>query len=351
MISFIIQRLLSGLTVILGVIVVVFFLFQVLPGNPVEMMMGQRTDEATRQAIIEEYHLDKSKPVQLCYYLNDLSPLSFHTKTEKNKTKYEYHPLISTSETVFVFKGSYLGKSYQSNRKVNHILSEGFVGTFWLAITAIIIACAFGITMGVFAALYHNTFIDRLLVTGSVIGISAPSFVAGTLVAYVFAFLLHDVTGLNLTGYLFVVDPFEGETLQLKNLILPAFTLGIRPLAIITQLTRSTMLEVMQSDYIRTARAKGLPETTIVWKHALKNALNPVITAVSGWFASLLAGAFFVEYIFSWNGLGLTTINAVFKLDMPVIMGSTFLIASIFVVITIFVDVLYGIVDPRVKLN
>lgn len=351
MLLFIIKRLLAGLTVIFGVIVIVFLLFQVLPGNPVEMMMGQRTDDATRKAIIEEYHLDESKPVQLCYYINDLLPLSFHEKSPEKEEKYDYKPIISFGETILVIKPPYLGKSYQSNRKVNNILSEGFVGTFWLAITAIIFACIFGIAMGVFAALYHNTAIDRILVTGSVLGISAPSFVAGTLIAYVFAFLLHDYTGLNLTGNLFEIDPFEGERLNLKNLILPAFTLGIRPLAIITQLTRSTMLDVMQSDYIRTARAKGLSEQAIVWKHALKNALNPVITAVSGWFASLLAGAFFVEYIFSWNGLGLTTINAVFKLDMPVIMGSTFLIACVFVVITIFVDILYGIIDPRIKLS
>lgn len=351
MFSFILKRFLSGITVIFGVIVVVFFLFQVLPGNPIEMMMGQRTDDATRQAIIKEYHLDKSKPLQLCYYINDLLPLSFHDNNDANESKYNYSSLISTSSTSFVVKQPYLGKSYQSNRSVNKILIEGFVSTFWLALTAIIIACIIGITMGIFAALYHNTFIDRLLVTGSVLGISAPSFVAGTLIAYIFAFILHDYTGLNLTGNLFEIDPFKGEVLNLKNLILPAITLGIRPLAIITQLTRSTMLEVMQSDYIRTARAKGLKESTVVWKHALKNALNPVITAVSGWFASLLAGAFFVEYIFSWNGLGLTTINAVFKLDLPVIMGATFMIASLFVVITILVDILYGVVDPRVKLS
>ena len=351
MIQFILKRLLNGLSIVLGVICVVFFLFQVLPGDPVEMMMGQRADEVTRKAIVEEYHLDKSKPQQLMYYINDLSPLSFHEATVANQEKYNYISLISFGELSMVLKKPFLGKSYQSNRVVKEIIVEGFKGTFWLAITAMIIACIFGITMGIFSALYHNTWIDRVLVTGSVVGISAPSFVAGTLIAYVFAFLLHDYTGLNLTGYLFEIDPFKGEVLQLKNLILPAITLGIRPLAIITQLTRSTMLDVMQADYIRTARAKGLSENTVVWKHALKNALNPVITAVSGWFASLLAGAFFIEYIFSWKGLGLITINAVFKLDLPVIMGSTLFIACIFVIITVFVDVLYGIVDPRVKLG
>lgn len=349
MVQFIAKRILNGLLVVLGVIVIVFFLFQVLPGDPVEMMMGQRADEATRQAVIKEYHLDSPKTIQLLYYINDLSPIAIHQLNQQEK--YNFSSILSFGSNAVVIKKPYLGTSYQSNRSVNSIVIEGFKGTFWLAITAMIFACIIGIGMGVIAAVNQNSWLDRVLVTGSVIGISTPSFVAGTLIAYTFAFWLHDYTGLNLTGYFFEIDPFKGETLVLKNLLLPAITLGVRPLAIITQLTRSTMLEVLQADYIRTARAKGLSEKSVIWKHALKNALNPVITAISGWFASLLAGAFFVEYIFSWKGLGLTTINAVFKLDLPVIMGSTLFIASIFVIITIFVDLLYGIIDPRVKLQ
>ena len=139
--------------------------------------------------------------------------------------------------------------------------------------------------------------------------------------------------------------------MTLQNLILPAFTLGIRPLAIITQLTRSAMLDVLNQDYIRTAYAKGLGKMKVIWKHALRNALNPVITAVTGWFAELLAGAFFVEYIFGWKGIGKVTVDALEKLDFPVVMGSVLISATFFIVINILADILYGVVDPRVRVQ
>src|SRR5205085_5176476 len=150
----------------------------------------------------------------------------------------------------------------------------------------------------------------------------------------------------------FDLDAITGQKyLSFRNLWLPALTLGIRPRAIITQLTRSAMLDVLQQDYIRTAYAKGLHKRTVVWKHALRNALNPVITAVTGWFAELLAGAFFVEYIFGWQGIGKVTVDALEKLDFPVVMGSVLVSATFFIVINIIADVLYGIVDPRVRIN
>jgi peptide/nickel transport system permease protein len=138
--------------------------------------------------------------------------------------------------------------------------------------------------------------------------------------------------------------------LQLQNLILPAITLGIRPMAIIAQLTRSSMLDVLGQDYIRTAYAKGLGRTAIIWKHALRNALNPVITAITGWFAELLAGAFFVEYIFGWKGIGNVTVDALEKLDFPVLMGSVLITSFFFITVNILADILYGVVDPRVRL-
>jgi peptide/nickel transport system permease protein len=137
--------------------------------------------------------------------------------------------------------------------------------------------------------------------------------------------------------------------LTLHNLILPAFTLGIRPLAIITQLTRSSLLDVLQQDYIRTAYAKGLSKWKVLWRHALRNAMNPVITAVTGWFAELLAGAFFVESIFGWKGLGKITVEALEKLDYPVVMGCVLFASFLFVLINILADVLYRIVDPRIR--
>ena len=152
-----------------------------------------------------------------------------------------------------------------------------------------------------------------------------------------------------MTGSLFDIDPFAGRQMKLQNLILPALTLGIRPLAIITQLTRSAMLDVLSQDYIRTAYAKGLSKRVVLFKHALRNALNPVITAITGWFAELLAGAFFVEYIFGWKGIGKTTVDALEKLDFPVVMGSVLLTAALFILINILADLLYKVVDPRVQ--
>jgi peptide/nickel transport system permease protein len=154
-----------------------------------------------------------------------------------------------------------------------------------------------------------------------------------------------------MTGSMFDLDPFEGKTMQIQNLILPALTLGLRPLAIITQLTRSSMLDVLNQDYVRTAKAKGLPNRQVIWKHALPNAMNPVITAITGWFAELLAGAFFVEYIFGWKGIGKVTVDALEKLDYPVVMGSILITAALFVVVNIIADLLYAWLDPRIRIN
>jgi peptide/nickel transport system permease protein len=154
-----------------------------------------------------------------------------------------------------------------------------------------------------------------------------------------------------MTGSLFDIDPFAGKVLTLKNMILPALTLGIRPLAIIVQLTRSAMLDVMNQDYIRTAYAKGLSRKAVLFKHALKNALNPVVTAITGWLAELLAGSFFVEYIFGWKGIGKITVDALEKFDFPVVMGSVLVIAVLFVVVNILADILYALLDPRISLK
>ena len=214
-----------------------------------------------------------------------------------------------------------------------------------------IIAVMVGIPLGVAAAVKQNTWMDTTAVFSSIVGISAPSFFMGIIIAYIFGFVLSDYTGLHITGSWFDIDENGQKRLSLQNLILPAITLGIRPLAIITQLTRSAMLDVLDQDYIRTAYAKGLKKTSVIWKHALRNALNPVITAITGWFAELLAGAFFIEYIFGWKGIGKVTVDALEKLDFPVVMGSVLITATFFILINILADVLYGIVDPRVRVN
>ncbi len=350
-IGFILSRLGHGLLIMLGVLVAVFFLFNVLPGDPVAMLAGQRSDLSTREAITKDLGLDKPLPTQLLYYINDVSPLSVHEDTEANQQKYEYSTIVDFGEDVLVWKTPYLRRSFQSNKSVTDILLDHFPGTLWLAVAAMLIATVFGILFGVLASLKPHSTLDHTLITTSVLGISVPSFVAAILIAITFGFYWSDWTGLSLTGQLYEIDPFEGKQLMLRNLLLPAFALGIRPLAVIVQLTRSSMLDVMSQDYIRTARAKGLNRSKVIVGHALKNALNPVVTAASGWMASLMAGAFFIEYIFNWKGLGAVTIQAVQNLDFPLVMGATLFVAFLFVIINIFVDLLYAALDPRVKLD
>lgn len=350
--TFLLKRFAHGLLILLGVVVAVFFLFNVLPGDPASLLAGQRSDISTREAINKELGLDKPLPAQLLFYINDISPLAFHETDSATQAKYAYTKLIPIgSEKALVWKTPYLRRSFQSNKTVTAILADHFSGTLWLAAAAMLIASVLGILFGIFAALKPHSWLDHTLITTSVLGISVPSFVAAILIAMTFGFYWSDFTGLNLTGQLYEIDPFEGKKLMLQNLLLPAVALGIRPLAIITQLTRSSMVDVLSQDYIRTAKAKGLSRFAILKKHALKNALNPVITAVSGWLASLMAGAFFIEYIFNWKGLGSVTLRAVENLDFPVVMGATLFIAFLFIFINILVDLLYSLLDPRVKLN
>lgn len=346
--QYIFKKFLYGLAVMGGVIIVVFLLFNVLPGDPARMTMGQRADVQSLEAVKKEFGLDKSKPAQFFLYLNDLSPLGIHEKDQQ--AKYNYIKLFGVGEQVAALKVPYLRRSYQTKRDVTTILSETVPNTFILAATAMIFATFIGIFLGILSAVNKDSWIDHAANSFAILGISAPSFFAGIIIAWLFGFVLSDYTGLNMSGSLYSYDPFEGEIMTWKNLWLPMVTLGLRPLAIIVQLTRSAMLDVLAQDYIRTAKAKGLGRNAIIYKHALKNAMNPVITAISGWFASLLAGSFFVEYIFGYNGLGRATVFALEMSDFPVVMGSILFIAFVFVVINILVDVLYAFVDPRVKL-
>jgi peptide/nickel transport system permease protein len=348
--QYILKKSLYGLAVLVGVIVVVFLLFNVLPGDPARMTMGQRADVQSLEAVRKEFGLDKSKPVQFLLYINDLLPISYHENNQAELEKYHYIKLIPIGNKVIALKRPYLRRSYQTKREVTTILSETVPNTFILAATAMIFATIIGVFLGVLSAVNKDTWIDNAANAFAILGISAPSFFAGIIIAWLFGFVLNDYTGLNMSGSLYSYDPFRGEVMTLKNLWLPMVTLGLRPLAIIVQLTRSAMLDVLSQDYIRTARAKGLGRNAIIYKHALRNAMNPVITAISGWFASLLAGSFFVEYIFGYNGLGRATVFALEMSDFPVVMGSILFIAFVFVVINILVDVLYAFVDPRVKL-
>ncbi|HEU4716972.1 MAG TPA: ABC transporter permease [Bacteroidia bacterium] len=358
--KFIIKRILYGFLVLFGVITTVFFLFNVLPGDPARMRMGQHSDEKSLQIIRQDLNLDLPLYKQYLLFLNDLSFISVHDVKDStsryflDSRKYgEPIALFSAGGTKKIFlKAPYLRRSYMSQRPVWEIIKNTLPETVVLALTSIIFASIVGIGFGVLSALYKNSFWDRLVAVVSTLGMAGPSFFFALIISWLFGYLWKDYTGLNNIGTLFPLNVYTGqEELVLKNLILPAFTLGIRPLALVVQLTRNSMLDVLSMDYIRTARAKGLGKLKVVTKHALKNALNPVITAISGWFAGLMAGAAFVEAVFDYKGIGNAVVEALFYYDLPVVMGSTLIFSTCFVITNILVDVMYAFLDPRVRLQ
>ncbi|MFY0713029.1 ABC transporter permease [Seonamhaeicola sp. NFXS20] len=358
MISYLLNKITYAILTLFGVITVIFLLFNVLPGDPAQMMLGQNEDTEQLKLIKQKYGFDKPISTQYLYYLNDLSPLSFHSNSKEDYTsleggKYAASKLFTIGNTTTVIKFPYLRESFtKQGKRVTEVLGETLPNTFVLAVTAILIAIFLGVVLGIVSALYKDMWLDKVIQLVSTLGMSVPSFFSAILFAWLFGFVLHKYTNLEMTGSLYELDDFgEAMHIKWKNLILPAVVLGIRPLAVVIQLMRNSLLEVFNQDYIRTARAKGLSEFQIIKKHAIKNAMNPVVTAISGWFASMLAGAVFVEYIFGWNGLGKEIVNALNTLDLPVIMGSVLVIATMFVMINIFVDLIYAWLDPKVKLS
>ncbi|WP_271855486.1 ABC transporter permease [Patiriisocius marinus] len=356
MISYILQKIGYALLTLFGVVTVIFMLFMVLNADPAKDMLGQNQNAEQVAAVEKKYGLDKPLWDQYVLYVNDLSPISFHSTNPEDYTylkeqKYSAIPLFSFGNVTTVIKFPYLRESFQkSGKKVSAVISETLPNTFILAISSIVIAMFLGVFLGVISVVDKDGWLDKLIQLISTFGMSVPSFFSAILFAWFFGFLLHEYTGLNMTGSLYEVDDFgNGKYIQWKNLILPAVVLGIRPLAVVSQLMRNSLLEVLSQDYIRTAKAKGLSMSTIIRRHALKNALNPVVTAISGWFASMLAGAVFVEFIFGWNGIGKEIVDALNKSDLPVIMGTVIVIASLFILINIFVDILYGWLDPKIR--
>src|SRR5690625_3037826 len=331
-------------------------LFTILPGDPAQMMLGQHQSEEQLNIVKKKYGFDKPLFTQYIYYLNDLSPLSVHSKNPTDYTylkegKYNATSLFAIGESELVIKPPYLRESFQRDGKtVSSIIGETLPNTMVLAVSAIVIALIIGLFLGIISALQQDTWIDKLIQVLSTLGMSIPSFFSAIIFAWLFGYVLHKYTHLEMTGSLFALDDYgENYSLQLKNLILPAVVMGIRPVAVVTQLMRNSLLEVIQQDYIRTAKAKGLSNFKVIYRHALKNSLNPVVTAVSGWFASMLAGAVFVEYIFGWNGFGKKIVEALNTLDLPVIMGAVLIIAIMFIIINIFVDIIYAKLDPKVR--
>lgn len=359
MVKFLLKRLFYGFLVLWGVLSLIFFLFNVLPGDPARMMLGQRADMMSVEMIRKDLGLDRSVGMQYLKYINDFSPVSAYSLVPDNyfyfdKNIYGSHITLFkiSKDKALILKPPYLRRSYQSKRPVSTIIAETLPNTFILAITAMIFATIAGIFFGVIAALKKESIFDRLSLLFAALGMSFPSFFAAIIIGWFFAFVLGEYTGLNLTGNLYEIDDFgEGIKLQLKNLILPALTLGIRPLAIILQLTRNSVLEILTQDYIRTAQAKGLTTYAVITRHVLKNSLNPVVTAISGWFAGMMAGVIFIEYIFGWKGLGFVIVDALNHYDLPLVMGAVLTISLIFIILNIFVDIIYTWLDPRVRLS
>ena len=358
MLKYILDKFFYSLLTLFGVVTVIFFLFNVLPGDPAQMMLGQNENSEQLNIVKKKYGFDKPLSTQYLYYLNDLSPFSLHSLNKDDysffdRENYTGLELLKTHNYSVNIKYPYLRTSFiNQGKKVSDIIVETLPNTIILAISAISIAIILGIFLGILSALYKNTFLDIAIQFFSTVGMSVPSFFSAIIFAWIFGFLLKDFTGLEMSGSLYELDDYgESFHLKLKNLLLPSVVLGIRPLAVISQLMRNELLNILNQDYIRTAKAKGLSKFYVIKNHAIKNSLNPVVTAISGWFASLLAGAVFVEFIFGWNGIGKEIVNALNLLDLPVIMGSVIVIAFMFILINIFVDIIYIKLDPRVKLN
>lgn len=307
MLAFLVRKLIYSFLVIVGVMTVIFFVMNLLP-DPARMMQGQRADLATQAAIRHELGLDL--PLWERYG-------SFMMKT---------------------FSGD-LGRSYTTNRLVMESLQDRLPATALLSISAMVIATIIGIAIGTLSAVKSYSLFDNLSMVIALLGISIPAFVMGLLVILVFGSWLE---WLPISGY---ID--QGW----EYLVLPMFVLALRPISIIARVTRSSMLDILSSDFVRTAKAKGVSYRNVIIKHALRNALNPVVTTVSAWLAALLTGSFFIEYIFNWPGIGLMAVDAIPRSDFPTIQGTVLFSAFIFVVVNFFVDILYAKLDPRVKLS
>ena len=307
MIGYILRKTLMVVPILIGIATITFLLnFVFVPGDPVRISMGQHADAETIEMIRAEMGLDDPLPVQYVRFIGGL------------------------------FKGDF-GKSFTTRRPVLDMVLERFPATAKLALAATMISIVLGVSAGIISAVYSNSFLDYFFMTFSMLGISMPVYWLG-LVLIVVLSLNFDL--LPAGGY---------GSGNWRYLILPAFALGFRQAAKIARMTRSSMLEVIDKDYVKTARAKGLSEKVVVIKHALKNALIPVITVVGTQLGYLLGGAVLTESVFSWPGLGRLAVNAVLKRDFPLIQGTVIFLAACFVLVNLIVDLSYGLLDPRIR--
>ena len=302
--SFILRRLLLAIPTLFGVLVVAFLLLYVAPGDPVQAMIGERADTATITRLRQQLHLDDPLHVRFGHYVGS------------------------------VVQGD-LGRSYITNRPITQDIRERFPKTLQLAGAAMLLATILGITLGVFSARNPGGFADRFALGIAYLGISFPVYWVGLLLILLFAVTLR---WLPPSGY--------GSP---RFLVLPALTLGMRSIAFLARMTRSAMLEALSADFVRTARAKGLSERIVTARHALRNALIPVITVLGLDFGAYLTGSILTETIFSWPGIGRYVVNAISRRDLPAIQGSVLFLSTVFVVVNLITDLAYAKADPRVR--
>ncbi|GAB4382346.1 MAG: ABC transporter permease [Elainellaceae cyanobacterium] len=332
MLRYIAKRLLDLLPVILGITLLVFLFLQLIPGNPAVVLLGPRATPAQIDALQEQLGLNQPLPLQYLAFLGKL--LRFD-----------------------------LGRSIISGIPITQEIARRWTATFELSVAAMIVAMLLGIPAGIIAAVRKNGWLDNIAMSASLLGVSMPVYWLGLLLIYLFAVNLGwlppsgrisvSTTLQPITGF-YVLDSilrFDFAALGdvLAHLILPAITVGTIPLAIIARITRSAMLEVLSQDYIRTARAKGVLERWVVMKHALKNALLPVVTIIGLQFGTLLSGAILTETIFSWPGIGSWIYEGILARDYPVVQGGVVFVAIVFVLINLLVDLSYAFLDPRIQ--
>lgn len=307
MIAYIFRRLLMAIPVLWGIATIVFALMFLVPGDPARLLLGQHGDPETLASIRKELGLDKPIYIQYGRFIGRL--------------------IVGD-----------LGQSYRQRRPVSEIIAERFPATLKLTVAAVVLAVIFGVIAGILAATYQHSLIDDFVMAGSLFGVSIPIFWLGMMLILLFASKLG---WLPVAGY--------GENGDLGHLILPAFSLSAVSIGYIARMTRSSMLEVVHQDYVRTAQAKGLNKSKVILKHALKNALIPVVTVVGLDFAGLLGGAVATETVFAWPGLGRAMVDAIRMRDLPVVEGGVIFLALVFVIVNLIVDILYSYIDPRIS--
>ncbi len=347
MVNFVLKRIVSGLMVLISVVVLICSIIYLAPVDPARLTFGQRSDNNTVIERQKELGLDLPLHQQMIRYLGDISPLVITSNQQDRFHNKGYH--LSLGAFQIIIKKPYLRTSYQNGRSVYELMKESIPQTLILALAAFILATIIGIILGIIASIYHKSWLDNAILVISTVGISVPSYVASIFFALTFGYLWSSYTGLNMQGGIFEVNNIGDDVVVWKNLVLPALALGIRPISIVVQLTRNAMLDVLKANYILTAKAKGLKFVQIIYKHVIRNALNPIVTSLSGWLASMLAGAFFVEKVFNYKGVGALTINGLINYDIPVILACVLFISSVFIVINILTDIFYSLIDPKVK--